>query len=88
MDLHLLVKILKETVDAKSKMIVLLEDSNALKDELIDVQKSQIKNLEAENALLRQIKNSNNSHILPSKDENRVKKNQSLREKTDKNVGG
>lgn len=88
MDLHLLVKILKETVDAKSKMIILLEDSNALKDELIDAQKSQIKNLEAENALLRQIKNSNNSHIPPSKDENRVKKNQSLREKTDKSVGG
>lgn len=88
MDLHLLIKVLKETVDAKSKMIVLLQEGYALKDELIDAQKDQIKNLEAENALLRQIKNSNNSHIPPSKDENRVKKNQSLREKTDKNVGG
>jgi transposase len=88
MDLHLLVKVLKETLDAKSKMIVLLEQGNALKDELIDAQKNQIKNLEAENALLRQIKNSNNSHIPPSKDENRVRKNQSLREKTDRKPGG
>src|SRR5665647_1760643 len=88
MDLHLLIKVLKETVDAKSKMIVLLQEGYALKDELIDAQKDQIKNLEAENALLRQIKNSNNSHIPPSKDENRVKKNQSLREKTDRKPGG
>lgn len=88
MDLHLLIKVLKDTVDAKSKMIVLLQEGYALKDQLIDAQKDQIKNLEAENALLRQIKNSSNSHIPPSKDENRVKKNQSLREKTDKNVGG
>ncbi len=33
-------------------------------------------------------KNSNNSHIPPSKDENRPLRNQSLREKSDKKVGG
>lgn len=33
-------------------------------------------------------KNSNNSSIPPSKDENRVKKNQSLREKSDRKPGG
>ena len=33
-------------------------------------------------------KNSNNSHTPPSKDENRPKKNQSLREQTDKKIGG
>ena len=95
MDLHLLIKVLQETVGAQSKMIVALKkgmdlqkESNAMQSNLIDAQNIQIKNLEAENALLRQIKNSNNSHIPPSKDENRVKKNQSLREKTGKNVGG
>jgi len=33
-------------------------------------------------------KNSHNSSVAPSKDENRVLKNQSLRDKTDKKVGG
>lgn len=95
MDLDLLVKVLQETVAAQSKMIVALKkgmdlqkESNAMQSILINAQNIQIKNLEAEVALLKNIKNSNNSHIPPSKDENRVKKNQSLREKTDKSVGG
>ena len=44
--------------------------------------------LEAELAIYKNKKNSNNSHTPPSKDENRPVKNQSLREKTEKKVGG
>src|SRR5574337_54486 len=88
MDLHLLVHVLKETLDAKSKMIILLQESNTLKDEIIETQNSQIKDLEQMVAILKNKKNSNNSHIPPSKDENRPKKNQSLREKTDNKAGG
>ena len=95
MDLDLLVKVLQETVAAQSKMIVALKkgmdlqkESNAMQSNLINAQNIQIKNLEAEVALLKNIKNSNNSHIPPSKDENRTKKNQSLREKTDRKAGG
>ena len=39
-------------------------------------------------SVLENKKNSNNSHTPPSQDQNRVKKNQSLREPTDKKVGG
>lgn len=88
MDLHLLVHVLKDTLDAKSKMIILLQESNTLKDEIIETQNSQIKDLEQMVAILKNKKNSNNSHIPPSKDENRPKKNQSLREKTDNKAGG
>lgn len=88
MDLHLLVKVLKETLDAKSKMIILLQESHVLKDQIIEAQSSQIKDLEKIIEVLKNKKNSSNSHIPPSKDENRPKKNQSLREKTDKKAGG
>ena len=116
MDLVLLVKVLKDTLDAKSKMIILLQESNTLKDQIIEskdeiieskdqiietqisqrkdfekiieTQNSQIKDFEKLIAVLKTKKDSNNSHIPPSKDENRPKKNQSLREKTDKKVGG
>jgi transposase len=95
MDVHLLVKILQETVATQSKMIAALKQSNAIQVKsnaiqarLIEVQTDQIKDLETEIALLKNKKNSNNSHIPPSKDENRVRKNQSLREKTDRNPGG
>ena len=44
--------------------------------------------LEAELAIYKNKKNSNNSHTPPSKDENRPKKNQSLREKSNKKPGG
>ena len=54
----------------------------------IEQLEARIKILEAENAILRNKKNSNNSHIPPSQDENRVKKNQSLREPTTKKAGG
>jgi transposase len=54
----------------------------------IEQLESRIKILEAENALLKNKKNSNNSHIPPSQDQNRPKKNQSLREPTNRKVGG
>jgi transposase len=54
----------------------------------IEQLEARIKILEAENALLRNRKNSNNSHIPPSQDQNRPKKNQSLREPGNKKVGG
>ena len=49
---------------------------------------ARIKILETENAMLRNKKNSGNSHIPPTQDQNRVKKNQSLRVPTDRKVGG
>ncbi len=54
----------------------------------IEQLEARVKFLEAENALLRNKKNSNNSHIPPSQDQNRPKKNQSLREPSNKKVGG
>ena len=39
-------------------------------------------------SVLENKKNSNNSHTPPSQDQNRVKKNQSLREPTDRKAGG
>lgn len=44
--------------------------------------------LEAELAVYKNRKNSSNSHTPPSNDENRPKRNQSLREKSDKKPGG
>lgn len=49
---------------------------------------ARIKTLETENALLRNKKNSSNSHIPPSQDQNRPKKNQSLRQASNKKAGG
>ena len=54
----------------------------------IEQLEARIKVLEAENALLKNKKNSNNSHIPPSQDQNRPRKNQSLREPTDRKPGG
>lgn len=54
----------------------------------IEQLETRVKILEAENALLRNKKNSNNSHIPPSQDQNRPRKNQSLRAVTDKKAGG
>jgi transposase len=48
----------------------------------------RVTDLEAELAVYKNKKNSSNSHTPPSKDENRPQKNQSLREKSDKKVGG
>ena len=54
----------------------------------IEQLEARVKTLEAENALLKNKKNSNNSHIPPSQDQNRPRKNQSLREPTDRKAGG
>ena len=49
---------------------------------------AKVASLEAELAIYKNKKNSNNSHIPPSQDQNRAKRNQSLREKTGKKPGG
>jgi transposase len=54
----------------------------------IEQLEARVKTLEVENTLLKNKKNSNNSHIPPSQDQNRPKKNQSLREPTDRKAGG
>ncbi|CAN5334218.1 IS66-like element ISRhru2 family transposase [soil metagenome] len=54
----------------------------------IEQLEARVKTLEAENALLKNKKNSNNSHIPPSQDQNRPRKNQSLRVSTDRKAGG
>lgn len=54
----------------------------------IEQLETRVKSLEAENALLKNKKNSNNSHLPPSQDQNRPRKNQSLREPTERKVGG
>ena len=54
----------------------------------IDRLEAKVAALEAELALYKNRKNSNNSHIPPSQDQNRPKKNQSLRVTTDKKAGG
>ena len=54
----------------------------------IEQLEARIKILEVENAILKNKKNSNNSHIPPSQDQNRPKKNQSLRLPTGKKAGG
>jgi transposase len=61
----------------------------------LDRLEKRIVELERENSMLREVllryekpKNSRNSSIPPSKDENRPKKNQSLRQKSNKKIGG
>lgn len=48
----------------------------------------EVLSLRTELAIYKNPKNSGNSHIPPSKDENRIQRNQSLRQKSDKKVGG
>jgi transposase len=54
----------------------------------IDRLDAKVAALETELAVYKNKKNSNNSHIPPSQDQNRPKKNQSLRVPTDKKAGG
>lgn len=66
-------------------------DTQALLQSLlqtIERLEARVAALEAENALLKSKKNSKNSHVPPSQDPHRSKKNQSLRESSGKNVGG
>ena len=65
--------------------------TNPTIEELLGIIKkleAKVAKLEAELSLYKKKKNSNNSHIPPSKDENRPLRNQSLREKTGKSLGG
>lgn len=54
----------------------------------IEQLEARVKILEAENAVLKNKKNSSNSHLPPSQDQNRPRKNQSLREPTQRKAGG
>jgi transposase len=54
----------------------------------INEQAAIIVKLKERISVLENKKNSNNSHIPPTQDQNRPKKNQSLREPTDRKVGG
>jgi transposase len=49
---------------------------------------ARVATLEAELAVYKNKKNSTNSHLPPSQDQNRPRKNQSLREPTDRKAGG
>jgi len=71
-------KILIETLLAK------IQSQEKTNEQLV----KRIAVLEAALAIYKNKKNSGNSHTPPSRDENRPMKNQSLREKTDKKVGG
>lgn len=55
---------------------------------LVDSQNNKIEQLEEEVKQLKHKKTSNNSSVAPSKDENRAKKTNSLREKSTKTNGG
>lgn len=88
LDIHLLVQTLYETVAAQAKMIAGLKALNEAQATMIITLNQQVSILQTELAVLKNKKNSNNSHTPPSKDENRVKKNQSLRKPTDLKIGG
>ena len=55
---------------------------------IVEKQAAEIVSLKSEIAIYKNKKNSRNSHTPPSKDENRPKRNQSLRERSDKKPGG
>jgi transposase len=74
-------------LDTKILIETLIERDKA-RDKTIELLLAKITALEAELAIYKNKKNSNNSHIPPSQDQNRPRKNQSLRAKTDKKPGG
>jgi transposase len=73
-----------ELAEAVSKLLIRVEylEAESIKDKL------RIKSLEEELAVYKNPKNSGNSSVPPSKDENRIRGNQSLREKSGKKSGG
>ncbi len=73
--------------DALVQIENLTKGLESMREEL-NIAKIEINNLKAELAVHKNPKNSNNSSIPPSKDENRVRGNQSLREKSGKKSGG
>ena len=82
-------KKMEETIGFLHAKIVSLEIENQNKlEKNNEFLLAKIASLEAELAIYKNKKNSNNSHIPPSQDQNRPKRNQSLREKTGKKPGG
>jgi len=77
-------KILIETLVAKIQSLEKINDGLIARVTFLEAELAIYKN----NAQHPVEKNSNNSHTPPSRDENRPMKNQSLREKSDKKVGG
>lgn len=80
------------TLETEYKSVI-EEQKQIIKEhvERIDKLENRVKELETENIALEEKlhkKNSGNSSIPPSKDENRVKPNQSLRKKGNKKIGG
>jgi transposase len=69
-----LVKKLQAIIASQAALILLLQET--------------VKRLEEKIVLLENKKNSGNSHLPPTQDPNRAKRNQSLREPTDRKVGG
>ncbi len=81
LDTQILIETLISKVDSLQKTNDLLHKSNELLIARVTV-------LEEELSIYKNKKNSGNSHIPPSRDENRPMKNQSLREKSGKKPGG
>ena len=75
-------------MDAKDQLIQNLMAMNLKLMEWISFLEVRVLNLKNERARYRNPKNSRNSSIPPSKDENSLKKNQSLWENTDRKSGG
>lgn len=88
LDLELLLQTLNKTVTAQAKMTELLKAQVAAQASMIITLNGHISVLQLEIAELKNKKNSNNSHIPPTQDQNRLKKNQSLRVSSGKKAGG
>lgn len=88
MSILLLIQTLYEKIADQAKKIAGLKASNEAHAATIIALQKQLSDLEASEAVLKNRKNSSNSHTPPSKDENRVKKNQSLRTPSGLKVGG
>ncbi|WP_157466129.1 DUF6444 domain-containing protein [Belliella baltica] len=75
-------------LDHRDTLIQELIKMNLQLMEQVKSLKSRVSDLENELARYRNPKNSRNSSVPPSKDENRPKKNQSLRQDTGRKTGG
>jgi transposase len=66
------------------ELLLIIKKQQALIEQL----QAKVSSLEYELAIIKNLKNSNNSHMPPSKDENRPARNQSLRKSSGKKPGG